>query len=238
MKKVAYVDNQLMALEFNSGDIVQRGGLHDFFLTPYMGRVIVSNPDTGRIQVQWPWGIEEETPTELIRVNPDNATHIPPLIVDQSYSTWDMSRHMNDEGTLKADEKWRKKLTASENMTSRVIRRYEKRTMPIWREACKSWHCGETEINSFKRLSSLFSDRFGEDAVRITIANLYGTGRKLAIYWKDSNRKYKVTKQEQESGKLACPRCKSTLKSRVYKHGGKLFQCASCGFCIKQSDLI
>jgi hypothetical protein len=110
--------------------------------------------------------------------------------------------------------------------------------MPVWRQACKAWHTGETEIDAFRRLSSLFSDQHGSEAIRITISNLYELGRRIALYWKDGNRKYKVTKRERSSGKLSCPRCKTFLKPRTYKHGARLLQCKACGFCIKPSDLV
>jgi hypothetical protein len=238
--RVAFVDNQLMALEFNSGDIVQRGGLHDFFLTPYIGRVIVSNPSTGRVQVQWPWGVEEEAPAELVKVNPASIGHIPPMLADQSYSTWDKSQHVNDSDIQKEDEKWRKKLTASSSISivSRAVRRYEKRTMPIWRAACQEWHDGKNEFETFQSLLPKFAGQFGPDAVRVTVANLYDLGRRLAIYWKDTNRTYKVTKRERASGKLTCPRCREYLKPRTYKKGSKLLQCKSCGFSIKPQDLM
>jgi hypothetical protein len=230
-RKVAFIDNQTMALEFNSGDVVQRGGLHDFFLTPYLGRVLSSNPETGRVQVQWPWGVEQETPTELIRVNMENSMYYP-VNIDQSYSSLDQAWNTNDPDTLKAESKWRKALA------SRAVARYEEKTLPIWREACRSWHSGENQIKAYSRLSALFAGEFGHEPVRLTISNLYETGSRLAIYWKSTKRRYKVTNREKSSGQLSCPRCKSYLKPRVYRHGQKMLQCRTCGFSIHPDDLV
>lgn len=230
-RRVAFIDNQLMALEFHSGDVVQRGGLHDFFLTPYLGRVISSNPETGRVNVQWPWGVEQETPTELLKVKMENSMW-DPVYADQSYSSLDQAWHVNDDETLKAEAKWRKSLS------SRVVARYEDKTKTIWREACRSWHAGENEIRAFARISTLLGNNFGSDPIRLTISNLYETGNRIAIYWKSTKRRYKVTKREKSSGQLACPRCKSYLKPRVYRHGQRMLQCRACGFSIHPDDLV
>src|SRR3989304_593812 len=189
MYRVAFIDNQLLALDFHSGDAVQRGGLHDFFLTPYVGRVLYSNPATGRVTVQWPWGAEQESPAELVKLNNELIQYFPPSI-DQSYSSLDQAKNTDDKDTLKSDAKWRKSLA------SRAVVRFEEEAKPVWREACRLWHQNTDEIEAFQRLSSKFGDRFSHDVVRLTISNLYNMGKRFAIYWRDKNRQYRVTKKE------------------------------------------
>ena len=102
MLRTAFVDDKLFAREFNSGDVVRKSGIRDLVLTPYVGRVIYSNADTGKIQVQWPWGVIEEVASELIH---DTSGYFAPPSMDQSYSTWESSRNVNSPEVVKADEK-------------------------------------------------------------------------------------------------------------------------------------
>jgi len=229
MHRIAFVDDQLVARDFNTGDVVRKAGLRDFVLTPYVGRVLYSNPDTGKVEVQWPWGAEIETASELIR---DASNYYPALSLDQSYSTWEQSRNENSPETVKSDEKWRASLA------SRVVSKYEDATKPLWRAACEAWHCGMGEVDAYLRMGSVFGDAYGDDAVRLTVANLYELGRRTALYWKDQKRRYKVTQQEKSSGDLKCPRCKGTMKPRTYRQGLRVLLCKTCGFTIHPKDVV
>ena len=227
--RTAFVDDCLIAREFNSGDIVRRAGYRDFVLSPYVGRVIYSSPDSGKVHVQWPFGTEEVSASELVK--DVSEAFQPPMAADQSYSTHEMSRNINSPEVVKADEKWRKSLS------SRIVERYESYTLPLYRAACEAWHCEMPEIEAFQKMASIFGPKYGQEAVRLTVANLYELGRRLALYWKDPKRRYKTTQQEKSSGKLHCPRCKGMLKPRVFTHGGKVLLCKGCGFSIHPKDI-
>jgi hypothetical protein len=228
MHRTSFVDDQLIARDFNTGDVVRKAGLRDFVMSPYIGRVLYSNVDTGKVQVQWPWGAELETASELIR---DTSEYFAPSQADQSYSTWEGARNINSKPVQKADEKFRKSLA------SRAVDAYEDRTLPLWRAACEAWHCGMDEVETYFRMSSTFGPEYGQEAVRLTVSNLYELGRRVAIYWKNNKRRYKVTQQEKSSGKVSCPRCKGLLKPRVYRAGKKVLQCQDCSFVIHPKDL-
>ena len=235
MLRTAFVDDQLIARDFNTGDVVRKAGIRDFVLSPYVGRVLYSNVDTGKIQVQWPWGAEIETASELIR---DTSNYFAPTQADQSYLTWEGSRNFNTKESQKADAKWRKSLAAQ------AIEKYEIKTLPLWRAACEAWHCGMGEVETFFRMSSVFGPEYGQDAVRLTVANLYELGSRLAIYWKNNKRKYRTTQTEQSNGKFVCPRCKGLLKPRVHTRGRRVLQCSvrpdgskGCGFSIDPRDI-
>jgi hypothetical protein len=226
--RIAFVDDQLIARDFNTGDVVRKAGLRDFVLSPYIGRVIYSNVDTGKIQVQWPWGAELETASELIR---DTSGFFAITQADQSYSTWEGARNDGSDAAQKADQKFRKKLS------SRVVDAYEDLTLPLWRAACEAWHCEMDEIETYFRMASVFGKEYGQEAVRLTVSNLYEHGRRLSIYWKNNKRRYKVTQKEKSSGKVVCPRCKGMLKPRTYRQGKRVLQCQNCSFVIHPSDL-
>ncbi len=226
----SYVDDRLMSAEFGTGDVVRKTGLRDFVLTPYSGRVLYSNTETGKVYVQWPWGVEQESSTELVRFQ--SSDMIPPELADQSYSSWEGERHKDGKERAKSDEKWRKSLS------SKIVESYESITLPLYRAACEAWHCGMSEIDTFVQMSSSFGEEYGQDAIRLTVSNLYESGRHLAIYWKDNKRRYKTTQQEKNSNKFGCPRCKGILKPRVYRQGRRILLCKTCGFSIHPRDLL
>lgn len=227
MRKVAFVDERALARDFHTGDIVQRTGLRDLFLAPYYGRVLYSDYECGFVMVHWPWGVDQESPAELVIVNNDDV--LPPLDVDQTYSTWEGARH----GLYGDDQD-----QGHPGLAARVASKYERQTIPIWREACRYIHSGADEIQTFQNVYRKFQDDFSADAVRLTVSNLFNFGRRLAIYWRSTNRQYKVTKREKSSGSLYCPRCGSPLKPRIYRQGKKVLQCRMCGFSIHPADLL
>jgi hypothetical protein len=245
MRKVtAFVDDMQAARDFASGDIVRRMGYRELLPGPFAGRVIYSNPNTGKVHVQWPWGAEEEPATELMR---DLSGEVAPnMALSDWYSTWEGARLINDKGTVKFDEEWRKNLVASgfknPDRLIRIVLKHEQRTLPVWRAACKAWYDGLSEFDAFRRVSTLMQNEFGLDVVRLTVSNLYGLAnnpsQRFSIYWKDGNRKYKVTRSERNNGSLLCPRCKGLLKPRVYRHQKNCLQCKGCGFTISPKDLV
>lgn len=231
MKRTAFVDEMAIASEFHTGDVVRKTGLRDFLLSPYVGRVVYSNTRTGKVTVQWPWGADQESPVELVKDS--SGDFIPPMAVNQYYSSYESEYHICTEQKDKEAAKWRKSLA------SNIIDKFEESTLPVWRAACKAWHHGLDQVDAFRRLSSAFSEKYGTDTVRRTVSNLYGLGERLAIYYgRDKKRGYKVTNKEKASGKFSCPRCRSNLQQRTYRQGKKVYLCRQCGFTISPKDLI
>lgn len=235
LRRTAFVDDVAAAKDFKSGDTVRKTDFRGFLPSPYAGRVVFVDYRNGTVQVQWPWGSEQEYPTELIRDT--SGTVMPPEKLDQTYSTWAESRFRNDEIALKADKKWSKKLVAS------VAASYEASTLPVWRLACKAHHDGVDEITAYVVLAARFSDEFGDDAVRLTVSNLYAApealASRIALYWKDKGRRYKVTQREKRVGHIRCPRCSTDgMKQRTYRANKKVLTCPKCGFSISPKDLI
>lgn len=227
--RIAFVDDVLYSKEFNSGDCVRKTGLRDFVLTPYAGRVLYSDTDTGVVVVQWPWGAENNYPSELV-IDKSGDFGIPSM--NQSYSTWESSRYINDKDILDEDKKWRKSLASS------LVNEYEELTKPVTVAACKAWYQEIPEMEAFESLLSQYSPKYGFEIVRQSVENVYGLGKRIAIYWGNSNRKYRVTQTEMRTGKYHCPRCASILKPRTYRHSKRIMQCKNCGFSIHNKDLI
>ena len=246
--RLSFVDEVALAKEFATDDVVRKSTLRDTHLSPYAGRVLYSDHQTGKVMVQWPWGPEYEQPSELIR----DASELikPPLLLDQLPKTVERVQHQNSDDDFKLLEKYRKSLGADlvnrissiydyNNKIDRISKLYELYTKPIKIAVCKSFHLGHDSISTFKVVSSDLSDQFGTEPIRITISNFYGLANKLAIYWKDNGRRYKVTQNERATGKLKCPRCgASPLTPRTYRQGKRILNCKSCGFAISPEDLV
>lgn len=234
MLKTAFVDDCQAAKDFATGDIVRKTDFRGFLPSPYVGRVVYSNPLTGTVQVQWPWGSEQELATILIKDTSGDT--MPPESLNQSYSTWEWTQHDKSKESVKADEKWRKSLAS-------VTAAYEKHTLPLWRAACKAHHAGMDDISAYKAIVAALGDIYGAEAVRVTVSNLYLAGSvlpaRLALYWKDNGRRYKVTQQEKDCKKFKCPRCSGwKVKPRAYRQGKKVLQCRDCGFSVSPKDLV
>ncbi len=77
----------MIAKFFTKGDVVRKPGNTGKFLSPYTGTVLSSNEKTGAVIVQWPWGTEQEFPSELVL---DTSGDFAGQPFDSSYSSWDM----------------------------------------------------------------------------------------------------------------------------------------------------
>lgn len=234
MLRTAFVDDVQAAKDFAAGDVVRKTDFRGFLPSPYAGRVTYVDVRSGTVQVQWPWGSEQEYPTELIRDASRDV--VPPMRLDQDYSSWSDSRWFEDAEVRKADKRFQKQAAA-------VAARYERETLPLWRAACRAHHAGADEVSAFRDLSARFASEFGSEAVRLTVANLYAAAAagdpRVALYWRDHGRRYKVTQREKRSGKLKCPRCGQwNMKPRTYRAGKKVIACKDCGFSISPKDLI
>ncbi len=224
---MAFVDERALARNFKTGDVVQKASLRELLPAPYYGRVLFANAETGVVTVQWPWGAEQEYPSML---NPVLAKEVKSILdLNQWYSSWDAARH-----GMYGDEPD----PGYSALSSKIAAAFEHKTLPLWRAACKLMHHGASEIEAFQSLSAEFGGEFGSDTVRRTAANLYETARRMAVYWHDSKRRYRVTRKERSSGMYTCPRCKSILKPRVFRQNQKVLACRGCGFTIHPEDLI
>jgi hypothetical protein len=107
MDRFAFVDDVAYAKEFRTGDLVRKSNIRDLIVTPFVGRVLYSNTATGKVSVQWPWGQEIESPTELVKAH---TTDVGFDNFDTSLSTWESARYKSvDE---KSDAKWRNGLAS------------------------------------------------------------------------------------------------------------------------------
>ena len=56
-----------------------------------------------------------------------------------------------------------------------------------------------------------------------------------AMYWGGPDRIYRLTREEQDSGSAACPKCKCNMGLEPFTRSEKLYTCESCGFKVPTS---
>lgn len=225
--RTAFIDDKLAAQEFHTGDTVRKPGLSGIWISPYAGKVLWSNVNTGKVEVQWPWGAESESATELI-LSPND--HVAAPNYDQSYSSWEGVRNIDSPEVLKSDEKWRKSLAS-------VLSTHLSQLKTVRYAACKYASNDAPEALTSYLLSIKFSS-LDPEIINHEVNSVYSHGRRLAIYWKDTGRRFRVTQREQNSGILECPRCDGILKPRVYRQGRRVLLCRICGFIVRPKDLL
>ena len=207
MIRTAFIDDQLLSSNFKVNDLVRKPGLRGHYISPYTGVVQVVNRALGIVLVQWPWGIEQERPHELI--------------IDASKDFVPVSSF---------------EPTTCGNL-SYVATPVSHRDGQVLLFASKVMHRNFDELETFVETCNTFHATHSNDSVRSVVSSLFADASRLAIYWKDNRRRYRVTQRERETGVLFCPRCRSHLKPRTYTKGRKNFLCKECGFSIHPKDL-
>lgn len=215
--RVAFVDDRLYAREFRTNDCVRKTGLRDFVLTPYAGRVLYSNPDTGVVVVQWPWGAENNTPTELV---PDKSGDFGLPQLDQSYKTWESSRYTSSSNT-EGDVKWRKSLAAE------IQHDFREMTKPLYVDVSKLLYKNVPQAEAPRHLTR-HESRYGSYVINQAVNDVYGEAHRIAMKYTKSTNKYEATMAEKQHG-LDCPRCHTAItdSGRFQK---VMVQCPVCGF--------
>ena len=77
-----------------------------------------------------------------------------------------------------------------------------------------------------------------------TVSNRVAMTRRVALYWADKNRQYRMNKSEISSGKAYCPKCgvEHVLRPTNYKMrdgvSERLLGCNNCLFLVKELDIL
>lgn len=217
MDRTAYVDNRYLAKQYKTGDSVRKTDLIDTFANAYVGRVIYSNPLTGIVYVQWPWGAEQATPADLIK---DVSQDVEGPLFFDDYSSYD---------------KWSMTQT---DIAKRVAARYASCAQKCYSCTCKAIHYGaskEVALEVFERLASgLAAD------TRSSIYDRIFSDKRVALYYKSSPRKYQMSKGEEQRRTAACPKCKNVMRPAKISKNAHVFRCtnAECKFMIHPEDVL
>lgn len=217
MDRTAYVDNRYLAKQFKTGDVVRKTDLIDTFASAYVGRVIYSNPLTGVITIQWPWGAEQATPADIIK---DQSNDIEAPLYFDDYSSYDKSSMMHT------------------SIAQRVAAKYASCAKTCYSCTCKAIHYGaskEVALEVFNRLSASLAAE-----TRDILYNRIFTDKRVALYYKSSPRKYQMSKGEEKRRTAACPKCKSVMRPAKISKNAHVFRCSNseCKFMIHPEDVL
>lgn len=231
------IDFWKLVKDFSQGDTVQRFAPGMGALSPFTGRVTAVHRGLGQVDVQWPYGNERMSPDEIVRVNPQLVTWLPPEF-DQSYDSYDIQ---------KARSRW-----ASANG-------------PLWRgselpagfytEVAKHWSKGASEVAAYDAVWHRFASQgVSDDALRGEVQKFYTVASRLldlrirnhtiksAAYWVAQNRQYRVSQSEIANKKPGCPKCGTQMRRTTYKmeKGARvrLFACPKDLFLIKSDAIL
>lgn len=232
------IDFWKLVKDFSQGDTVQRFAPGaGFSLSPFVGRVTAVHKGLGQVDIQWPYGNERMSPDEIVRVNPQVSSWLPPEF-DQSYDSYDIQKARSRQASV---------------------------TGPLWgglalpagfySEVAKAWSRGATEVGAYDAAWHRFAAQGVEDeSLRGEVAKFYQVASRLAdlriqqhavksaAYWVAQNRQYRVTQAEIQGQKPCCPKCGTQMRRTTYKMAEgsrvRLFACPKDLFLIKSDSIL
>ena len=229
------IDYWKLVKDFKPGDFVQKFMPGHSDVTPYVGRVTAVLPGIGFLDIQWPFGNERVSPEEVLLVNPEFTRFLPPSLNFSYYPGQDAQAVK----TARGDYLWRTvELPAG-----------------FHRELARLFHRQASEVQAYDALWHMYRQA-NDEALRDEVSKFYRVAKNLvstvlsafaqtkdAAYWAATDRKYRATKMELDSRKVACPKCKAgPMKKATYKMEGgqrvRLLACPSCLHLVKQTDIL
>lgn len=224
------IDYWKLTKDFAPGDIVQMYiPSRNVSLSPYVGRVTAVLHGIGFLDVQWPFGNERVSPEDVVKVNKEFASYLPPSL--------NFSYYPGLEQTRLASSKWRStELPAG-----------------FHKELAKVYHRGAGEVQAYDELWHRYASFSNDSVLRDEVSKFYRFGqnavdlfleefiRKTATYWYSQNRTHRATRAEVQAKCPNCPKCGTSMRKATYKMAEgqrmKLFACPRDLYLIKQSDI-
>jgi ribosomal protein S27AE len=228
------IDYWELSKNFAPGDFVQKYvPSRNQNLSPYVGRVTAVLRGIGFLDVQWPFGNERISPEDVILVNKEFATYLPP---------------MNDFSYYPGLEQERARLA------SKLPWRTTELPIGFHTELAKLWHRGASEVEAYDELWHRYAAFSADETLRDEVAKVYAFSdnaftmfldeyaRKTAMYWVSQNRQHRATQGEVQAKRPNCPRCGTSMRKATYKMAEgqrmRLFACPKDLYLIKQNDIL
>lgn len=226
------IDYWTLAKDFQPGDFVQKYiPSRNGSLSPYVGRVTAVLRGIGCLDVQWPFGNERVFPDDVVKVNKEFASYLPPSLNFSYYPTVEQTR-------LATKLPWR---------TTELPAGFHK-------ELARIAHRGADEVQAYDELWHRYASYSNDEALRDEVGKFYRfahnsmtmfleeLARKTATYWAAQNRQHRATKAEVDARCPNCPKCGSAMRKATYKMAEgqrmRLFACPKDLYLIKQTDIL
>jgi len=233
------IDFWKIVKEYRVGDVVQRfaPGTGGFALSPFVGRVTAVHRGLGVLDVQFPYGNDRVFADDIVKVNADVSSWLPPSLADNTYLGYD---------TQKARLMW-----ASAAKVWRTTGLPE----GFHRDLAHVWSKGASEVSAYDMIWRKYASLGATDGdMKDEIQKFYRVSRnfidlriqqhaeKTAAYWAAANRQYRATSGDIDSRKPSCPKCGTNMRKTTYKMDKgarvRLFACPKDLFLLKQADLL
>ena len=228
------IDYWTLAKDFAPGDFVQKyAPSQNMCLSPYVGRVLAVLRGIGFLDVQWPFGVERTSPEEVVKVNQQYATYLPPMQDFSYYPGLEQER-----ARLASKLPWK---------TAELPPGFHK-------ELARAWHRGANEVQAYDELWHRYASFSHDELIREEVAKVYRFARtssdlffeayanKTATYWAAQNRQHRATRSEVEIKRPNCPKCGTAMRKATYKMAEgqriRLFACPTDLYLIKQTDIL
>lgn len=227
------IDYWKLTKDFAVGDFVQKyvpGRNGD--LSPYVGRVTAILPAIGFLDIQWPFGNERVSPEELVRVNKEMSSFVPPSSTFDYYPGYEQ-----DRAKVASKLPWNNKLPIGFHETLAGL-----------------YHKGSSEVKAYNSLWHRYNQEVSDEEIRQEVKSVYAFSRRLsslyfeevanktATYWVAQNRTHRATKAEVEARCPSCPKCGTSMRKTTYKMSEgqrmRLFACPKDLYLIKQTDIL
>jgi hypothetical protein len=226
------IDYWKLTKDFAPGDYVQKYiSSRSVSLSPYVGRVTAVLHGIGFLDVQWPFDNERVSPEEVVKVNKEFASFLPPSLNFSYYPGLEQLREASTSS-------WR---------STELPPGFHK-------ELAKLFHKGAHEVQAYDELWHRFASFSDDAALRDEVDKFYRFAsnsidlflqefiRKSATYWVGQNRTHRATKTEVSNRCPNCPRCGTAMRKATYKMAEgqreRLFACPKDLYLIKQADIL
>lgn len=229
------IDYWKLTKDYSPGDTVQRFDPVNGNLSPFVGRVTAVHPGIGFVDVQWPFGNERMSSDDVVKVNPQFARYLPPSLDFSYYAGYDVAMARQASGMAGL---WRS----------------DALPVAFHRDLAVLWTKGAGEVAAYDELWHRYSSVADDEILRDEVAKFYrfahnasdlrirSFAHKSAAYWVAQNRQFRVTQEEINQRKPACPKCGKAMRRTTYKmeKGARhrLFACPKCLFLLKRDNLL
>lgn len=160
---------------FLVGDCVRKF-VSEWNMTPFIGTVTQVVPATYKVWVQWPIEHSQESPENLVKVNP-LISGMPTAIVDQGYSSYEKTRSEKSHGHIPkriTPSRLPVKITATDKMVIRIAHGFASDVIgKLVDDISGHKKAGLSDVQAYVRASEKFSNFCSDHIIRESVNKVY-----------------------------------------------------------------
>lgn len=154
---------------FRVGESVRKF-LNDRNVTPFLGTVTHVVPSTYKVWVQWPTAHVQESPEDLIKVNPA-ISGMPTAIRDMGYGSYEKGVSERFRGMIP------KRMMASDKMALRVAHTFATTVVDKLVDAIvEAREAGMSDVQAYNHTYTKFKNICSDHIIRSSVERIYQSG--------------------------------------------------------------